>query len=342
MNQDSAEASRANVIINSSPGVLLSIPDEGEAGKWESTELRHQHAPTLLHACVPHIGHAVLFLIITGLLLLLAQVLLLAPLMQHGASPLAVSLRHPKLLLGSEAATYLLTLTLSWFIFPLLWHHGFLAGIEWRGRTALLLALKLVSLGMFTGWTVQGISSLISMPKTVPLDDFFRSTSDVWLVTIFGTLLAPLFEEIAFRGFLLPAATIAFDWLGPALRYVFQFSRSRLRGELPPEHLVIFREADPAKPVDDPGNLAFRSLPALMLASLLTSALFGLLHAQQLGYTWAAVLLLTGVSLVLTAVRIRTRSVACSALVHGSYNLSVFIVLFIATGGYQHLDRIAH
>ena len=39
-------------------------------------------------------------------------------------------------------------------------------------------------------------------------------------------------------------------------------------------------------------------------------------------------------------VRVRTRSVACSALVHACYNLSVFIVLFLVTGGYRHLERI--
>jgi len=33
------------------------------------------------------------------------------------------------------------------------------------------------------------------------------------LITLFGTLVAPMFEEIAFRGFLLPAFAIAYDWL---------------------------------------------------------------------------------------------------------------------------------
>lgn len=319
-------------------------PDEIKVGGWEAAhrESSDRDAPSLPSARIPHLGHTLLFVIFTGLLLLLAQTLLLVPLMQHGASPLAETLRHPKLLLGSEAATYLLTLAISWLVFPLLWHRGFLAGIAWGGSTALRLAFRLIPLGILTGWTVQAISSLISMPKTVPMDNFFRSTSDVWLVTFFGTLLAPLFEEIAFRGFLLPACAIAFDWLGPVLRYIVQFSLCRLRGEPPPEHLAFFRETRSAGLANGTGNLAFRSLPALVLSSLLTSALFGLLHAQQLGYTWAAVLLLTGVSLVLTTVRIRTRSVACSTLVHGSYNLSVFIVLFIATGGYRHLDRIGH
>jgi hypothetical protein len=40
-------------------------------------------------------------------------------------------------------------------------------------------------------------------------------------------------------------------------------------------------------------------------------------------------------------VRIKTRSVASSTLVHACYNLSVFMTLFIATGGYRHLERLS-
>ena len=36
---------------------------------------------------------------------------------------------------------------------------------------------------------------------------------DAWLITLFGTLVAPVFEEVCFRGFLLPAFAIAYDWL---------------------------------------------------------------------------------------------------------------------------------
>jgi membrane protease YdiL (CAAX protease family) len=46
------------------------------------------------------------------------------------------------------------------------------------------------------------------------------------------------------------------------------------------------------------------------------------------------------VSLVLCAVRIRTGSVAASAFVHSCYNLSVFVSLFVATGGFRHLDKM--
>ena len=312
-------------------------------GAWEAATPLYVEVPSDKESRsgrVPHLGHALLFLVISGLLLLISQAVLLLPVL-HGGSAITVSLQNPKLLLASEGLTYLLTLGVSWLVFPLMWHRGFLAGIDWNGAKALELGAKLIPLGILSGWTVQAISSLISMPKSIPLDSFFKSTSDVWIVTFFGTLLAPLFEETCFRGFLLPAFSIAFDWLGPALRYLLDFSTLRLGGKTPSEHFYTFREVRSAGVAEGMGNMAFRSQTAIVFSSLLTSAMFGLLHAQQLGYTWSAVLLLTAVSLLLTVVRLRTRSVACSTLVHGSYNFSVFLVLFLATGGYRHLERVA-
>ncbi len=247
---------------------------------------------------------------------------------------------HPKRQIAAMAIAYLATLGFCVLAFPLFWRRGFLLGVHWNGAQALRLAKRLIPLGLVLGLTVQAISSLIPMPKSIPMDDYFRSRSDVWLVTVFGITLAPLFEELCFRGFLLPAFTITLDWLGPLLRYLSAFSFARLRGEEPPRHFHFFAEATSAGLADGTDNLTFRSRAAIVGASIVTSILFALLHAEQLAHAWTAVVVLFFVSLALTAVRIRTRSVACSTLVHASYNLSVFITLFIATGGYRHLEKM--
>ena len=73
---------------------------------------------------------------------------------------------------------------------------------------------------------VQLLSNFLPVPKTLPIDDFFRTSADVWLVALFGTFLAPVFEELAFRGFLLPSLASSWDWLRgsnsklPSLTYV--------------------------------------------------------------------------------------------------------------------------
>jgi membrane protease YdiL (CAAX protease family) len=266
-------------------------------------------------ARVPHLGHGILFVSFAGLTLVLSQAILLG--LSHvgpDAQKAAASAMHPKLLVAAMAISYILTLTTSYFFFPLLWQRTFGNGIQWNFDTAWRNAHKLIPIGLITGFVVQGISSLIPVPKSIPMDNFFRTPSDVWLVTAFGTILAPLFEEIAFRGFLFPAFAIAYDWLSlpktPAARERWRTTTS----------------------------LTFA---ALVFGAVVSSILFALLHAEQLAHTWAALIVLFCVSLVLTLVRARTRSVASSVLVHASYNLSVFLTLFIATGGYRHLERMA-
>ncbi len=287
---------------------------------------------------VPHLGHAVVFISFAFLTLLLTQLLLLPHNALHAGGAIVM---QPKRQLATMAIAYVATVGFCFLAFPLFWGRGFLAGVQWNVGTARRLWTKLVPLGLILGWTVQAISSLIPMPKTIPMDDFFRVPSDVWLVTFFGTLVAPVFEELSFRGFLLPAVTIAFDWLGPLLRYLGEFSLCRLRGELPPEHVVALPESKSAGLAEGADNLTARSRTALVLASLVTSALFAMLHADQLAHALPALAVLFCVSLALTAVRVKTRSVACSAMVHGCYNLSVFLSLFFATGGYRHLDKMA-
>jgi membrane protease YdiL (CAAX protease family) len=289
---------------------------------------------------VPHIGHAVVFVLFAGLLLLLTQ-LIFSSVAQTSVDAVKAQV-HPKDQLATMAITYIATLASCFLIFPLFWDRNFLSGVQWHGRHALRLSVRLISVGLCVGWTVQAISSLIPVPKSMPMDDFFRTPSDVWLVAGFGTLLAPLFEEITFRGFLLPAFTIAFEWLGPMLRYVASSSLARLKRVEPERHIVFFRESASAGLTEDTGNLYFRSRTAVILASIVTSVLFALIHADQLAHAWGAVGILFCVSLILTLIRVQTRSVACSTIVHASYNLSVFITLFLGTSGFRHLDKLAH
>jgi membrane protease YdiL (CAAX protease family) len=284
-------------------------------------------------ARIPHLGHAILFLAITGALLLLTQFFLgldHAPAKTaatHAASQTianpttatkaeqAIASVPPRLLLAAEAFTYIATLSIAWFLFPLLWRKPFATGLQTNAPAAARNALRLIPVGITVSFVVQAVSSLITMPKTIPMDDFFRNSTDVWIITAFGTLLAPLFEETLFRGFLLPGFAIAYDWLSlpriPAARE--QWNSTNIL-----------------------------STPALIFSAVLTSILFALLHGQQTAFTWPVLLLLFCVSLILTAVRIRLRSVLASTLVHASYNFAVFLTAFLATGGYRHLDRLTH
>ena len=45
-------------------------------------------------------------------------------------------------------------------------------------------------------------------------------------------------------------------------------------------------------------------------------------------------------SLAASYVRIRTHSVACSALLHATYNFTIFTMLFLGTGGFHHMEKL--
>jgi membrane protease YdiL (CAAX protease family) len=133
------------------------------------------------------------------------------------------------------------------------------------------------------------VGSLLPMPKEVPMDEFFRTPRLAWLVSVFGVTMAPLLEELYFRGFLYPALG---RWIGMA------------------------------------SSIA------------VTGIAFGALHAVQLGFHWAPLLILASVGIVLTTVRAVTRSVASTLLMHVGYNFTLMAITFFATDGFQHLDKM--
>jgi len=48
------------------------------------------------------------------------------------------------------------------------------------------------------------VSKLLPIPKSLPMDQFFRDAQGAYLMAFFGVAIAPLAEEMLFRGFLYP------------------------------------------------------------------------------------------------------------------------------------------
>jgi uncharacterized protein len=291
---------------------LKPILPEGEAILQPPMDNTPNEAPAEPSSRIPHLGHALLFVAFALLLLAITQLIFMET---YHTTPGHIAASIPnKLIVASEAFTYLATLLAAWFVFPHLWHRSFPDGLQLNPAAARRNVLRLVPLGIALSFIVQALSSLITMPKSIPMDDFFRTASDVWIVTIFGVLLAPFFEETLFRGFLFPAFAIAYDWL-------------------------CLPRTEAAR---DQWNSSNRiSNPAYIFGAVLSSIFFTALHGQQVAFAWPVLLLLFCVSLILTAVRYRLRSVLASTLVHASYNFAIFLTAFISTGGYRHLDRMA-
>jgi uncharacterized protein len=272
---------------------------------------------------IPNFGHTVLFFMVAIIVLLItsfAAFALVMGLHLLGTETPDQLLREPRLLIPSMAAGYLIAGAILWAIFTHLWQEPFAQALHWNFSVVRRRWVPLLAGGVVLSLGVQFLSNFLPIPKTLPIDDFFRTPADVWMVAVFGTFLAPVCEELAFRGFLLPSLASAWDWIGS------------FRRPVDGSHLVSDRDAQ-----HDPRW----SIGALLFSCAVTSVAFALVHADQLAHAWAPLAVLFGVSLVLCGVRLWTHSLAASTFIHATYNGTIFTILFFGTGGFRHLDKIS-
>jgi membrane protease YdiL (CAAX protease family) len=289
----------------------LPVPDAVEP---ESLDIQHDTDPAQDHGPakrIPHIGHAILFF---SLAFFLVNVCALA-IFSLAHLRLESTSQHPGYALGAQALAYLLTLTTSIWLFPHIWGKPFLQGIHWNALAARRYWYWILPGGVLLSAAAQLSLHFLPAPKTTAFDSLLTTQHAAWMLMAFAVLLAPLTEEIAFRGFLLPAIATAYDWLA--------LERS-------PAGLERWQSS------------SLHSTSALIFSAIFSSIPFALLHADQLSHAWGALGVLYGVSVVLSFVRIRTHSVACSTLMHATYNFSIFAIILFSTGGFRHLEKLSH
>jgi len=273
--------------------------------------------PPIQNARIPHLGHLCLLGVLTLVSLVCVGLLTRSALHFHlfGISTVTQAMTDVHYTLGTMAALYLFTFAASVLIFPLFWHKSLFAGLHWRAMTALRLRRRLVGAAVICFVLALINGALMPGPPDTPIDKIFRTPGAAWLLFAFGVTFAPFFEEIVFRGFLLPALCTAYDW-----------AAERVSGE-------------PSRGSDENDHPLW-SIPAMLAGSVLTSIPFALMHAEQTGYALGPFLLLVGVSLVLCWARLSTRSLAASVLVHACYNFLLFSIMLLGTGGFRHLDKM--
>jgi uncharacterized protein len=73
---------------------------------------------------------------------------------------------------------------------------------------------------------------------------------------------------------------------------------------------------------------------------IVTASLFTLVHASQLGNSWAALVPIFFIGMVLTITRAVTKSVATGVLIHTTYNFVLMAQFFIATHGFTQMQGL--
>jgi hypothetical protein len=351
-----------------------------------ATYAQPQLPPAPSEERIPHLGHLGLLALFAIFGLFGASMLTFGALQLHlwGISKLSQAATDFHYTLASQAAQYLITLAACVGVFPIMWHRSFFSGVHWEAAVAVERFWRLVGAAIVCFCVAMINSVVMPGPTNAPIDQLFKAPGAAWVLFAFGVTLAPFFEEMAFRGFLLPSLCTAFDWVADQISpqpvsvldrtdrptwkpRAFLFA-SLIVGvpflslyPRPEGHYIgrilfvllwaaamgvwwfrssflVQRSVHP--PLLDDNRHPRWSLPAMCVSALLTSVPFAMLHGTQTAWSLGPFLLLIFVSLVLCWVRLRTRSLAASTIVHACYNFMLFSFMLLGTGGFRHLDKM--
>jgi membrane protease YdiL (CAAX protease family) len=110
--------------------------------------------------------------------------------------------RVPLVVVAGQALAYLLILA---YMYVLVTRErgrpDFLAAIHWNWPSNIAIYILV---GFALSIALQGLAHLLPIPKELPIDSFFRTPAEAWALGVLSVTLAPLMEELFFRGFLYP------------------------------------------------------------------------------------------------------------------------------------------
>ena len=144
-------------------------------------------------------GAALLFCTVAGFMILVIV-----------RGPHAIDPKNPAnaalLLIPIQVAAYVLTVGFMVFYVWAKYHVGFLRAVRWNMPTGKLVWLALAG-GSLLGLGSELAGGLLHrwIPKSLPIEQFFTTPASAYALAAFGILVAPLVEELFFRGFLYPA-----------------------------------------------------------------------------------------------------------------------------------------
>ena len=263
---------------------------------------------------IPQLWHALLFFVIALVVVVLGEMLAVAFLLASHIFAhrtfyqiYGMSSADARLSIPVQAFCYGLVVLVCIPVFTVIWNESFGEGVRWHARTARRRFLILFGIGLAVGFGVTFLGDYLPMPKNPPItQDMMKSAGGAWVMLIFGLTVAPMLEELAFRGFLLPGLINSFRWFG--------------------DHGILPQPA--ADRIGVPSSI------------LLTSLAFAYMHSFQVSHAWGPLLLIGIVSVVLCIVRLAMNSVAAGVIVHSAYNFTLFFGLLWQTGGFRHLDKL--
>lgn len=143
-----------------------------------------------------------IFLTIVALVVGVIAVLLIARWKLYPHTPLMEIARIPLVAVAGQSLAYLLILG---YMYVLVTRErrrpDFFKAIHWNFPSNIVIY---VFAGFVLSLALQAVAHFLPIPKDLPIDTFFRTPAEAWALGIMSMTIAPLMEELFFRGFLYP------------------------------------------------------------------------------------------------------------------------------------------
>jgi len=117
--------------------------------------------------------------------------------------PTEMSPRLVQVVLGAQCLAYLGVLAFMHHLVTTQYGRRFNDAVRWMAPPAGVW-LYYVAGGVALAFGVGLLGRYLPFPSHLPIDKYFQDRASAWLITVFGVSLAPLVEELFFRGFFYP------------------------------------------------------------------------------------------------------------------------------------------
>jgi uncharacterized protein len=123
-------------------------------------------------------------------------------------TPVAELATNARVVIGAQATAYPLVLLFMFVLVRSRTHERFGKAVHWNWPG--ISAPGFFVLGIILAVVIDGLSRFLPIPKSLPVDKYFNDAASAYLMAAFGITLAPLLEELFFRGLLYPLLRRAF------------------------------------------------------------------------------------------------------------------------------------
>jgi uncharacterized protein len=129
---------------------------------------------------------------------------------------------NAKVMIGAQAAAYPVVLLFIFLVVRTKADEPFGEAVQWNWPG--FSAPAFIAFGVILALVVDGLARYLPIPKSLPMDTFFHDATSAYMMAAFGISLAPLLEEMFFRGLLFPLARRSFGLVAGVLLTALAFA----------------------------------------------------------------------------------------------------------------------